>query len=83
MSNCCSNILVCTSGKKIGEIIKPYISNVEEGKETEPFLDFQKINPMPENVVVENKQYEGMPDWYNWRVENWGTGEVVSAIVRF
>ena len=74
MSNYCSNILVCTSGKKIGEIIKPYISDVdEEGKATEPHLDFQKINPMPENVIVENKQYEGMPDWYNWRVENWGT----------
>ena len=74
MPNHCSNTLICTSGKNIGEILKPYISVVdEEGKPSEPHLDFQKIKPMPENPVVENKKYESLPDWYNWRVENWGT----------
>jgi hypothetical protein len=76
MPNYCSNTLVCTSGKKVGEILAPYISNIdEEGKEISPFLDFQKIHPMPENPVIEegDKQFQVMPDWYEWRVANWGT----------
>jgi hypothetical protein len=78
MPNYCSNTLICTSGKNIGEVLKPYISTRDEDKDqpndrSSSFLDFQKIHPMPENPVVENKDYEAMPDWYNWRVENWGT----------
>jgi len=74
MPNYCSNTLVCTSGKNIGAVLAPYISNKdEEGKITDPFLDFQKIHPMPDEPIVENKEYKSMPDWYNWRVKNWGT----------
>jgi len=78
MPNYCTNTLVCTSGKKIGEVLKPFISTRDEDKDqpndrSSSFLDFQKIHPMPEEPVVENKEYEALPDWYNWRVENWGT----------
>jgi hypothetical protein len=74
MPNYCSNTFTCTSGKNIGAVLAPYISYVDEdGGETEPFLDFQKIHPMPDEPIVEDKDYKSVPDWYNWRVKNWGT----------
>jgi hypothetical protein len=44
MPNHCTNLLSCTSGKTIGEIIKPYLTN--DGKS----IDFNKIIPMPEGI---------------------------------
>lgn len=48
MPNHCSNNLSCTSGKNIGEIIKPYLTkgDIAEGY----FIDFNKIIPMPEGI---------------------------------
>lgn len=45
MPNHCTNLLSCTSGKNIGEIIKPYLT--DDGKN----LDFDKIIPMPEGII--------------------------------
>lgn len=45
MPNHCTNLLSCTSGKTIGEIIKPYLTN--DGKN----IDFNKILPMPEGIL--------------------------------
>lgn len=45
MPNHCTNLLSCTSGKNIGEIIKPYLT--DDGKN----LDFNKILPMPEGIL--------------------------------
>jgi hypothetical protein len=44
MPNHCTNLLSCTSGKTIGSIIKPYLT--EDGKR----IDFNKIVPMPERI---------------------------------
>lgn len=44
MPNHCTNLLSCTSGKTIGSIIKPYLT--EDGKS----IDFNKIVPMPEGI---------------------------------
>ena len=45
MPNHCTNLLSCTSGKNIGEIIKPYLT--DNGKN----IDFNKILPMPEGIL--------------------------------
>lgn len=45
MPNHCTNLLSCTSGKNIGEIIKPYLT--DDGKS----IDFNKILPMPEGIL--------------------------------
>jgi Ferredoxin-like domain in Api92-like protein len=44
MPNHCTNLLSCTSGKTIGSIIKPYLT--DDGKS----IDFNKILPMPEGI---------------------------------
>lgn len=44
MPNHCTNLLSCTSGKNIGQIIKPYLT--DDGKS----IDFNKIVPMPEGI---------------------------------
>ena len=44
MPNHCTNLLSCKSGKNIGEVIKPYLT--DDGKN----LDFNKILPMPEGI---------------------------------
>lgn len=43
------------------EQISPYISKNEDGAE---YLDFEKIVPMPSEAEI---------NWYEWRIENWGT----------
>jgi hypothetical protein len=45
MPNHCTNLLSCTSGKTIGSIIKPYLT--DDGKS----IDFNKILPMPEGIL--------------------------------
>lgn len=46
-------------------------------KITEAFKEgnfFNTILPMPENPTVEHSGVlTSMPDWYQWRVQNWGT----------
>ena len=37
-------------------------------------LSFEKLVPTPPEMLESNDIKNGkMPDWYNWRVENWGT----------
>jgi hypothetical protein len=45
MPNHCTNLLSCISGKTIGSIIKPYLT--DDGKN----IDFNKILPMPEGIL--------------------------------
>jgi hypothetical protein len=45
MPNNCTNQLSCISGKTIGSIIKPYLT--DDGKS----IDFNKILPMPEGIL--------------------------------
>jgi hypothetical protein len=45
MPNHCTNLLSCTSGKTIGSIIKPYLT--DKGNS----IDFNKILPMPEGIL--------------------------------
>jgi len=45
MPNHCTNLLSCTSGKTIGSIIAPYLT------EDKKSIDFNKILPMPEGIL--------------------------------
>lgn len=42
----------------------------DDGEATD--LDFNKFVPQPDDLSKWEKGM-GMPGWYNWRVENWGT----------
>lgn len=44
MPNHCTNLLSCTSGKSLGEVLKPYMT--DDGRN----IDFNKIVPMPEGI---------------------------------
>ena len=85
MPNHCSNRLFCTDGS-LESVIKQFISKDDENH---PFLDFQKIIPMPSELEVtcsfntEDKELQetyksnlekyGFENWYGWCVCNWGT----------
>jgi len=45
MPNHCTNLLSCTSGKTIGSLIKPYLTDKGDN------IDFNKILPMPEGIL--------------------------------
>lgn len=40
-------------------------------------IDFEAIIPSPcedpEDIEYKNSKYGGLPDWYAWRCEHWGT----------
>lgn len=76
------NFEMQVSGSK-KEILE-FVENVKgsknfdtEGRE----FDFNHFIPQPENIFRENLSTdkskelakEGIPDWYNWNIDNWGT----------
>jgi len=69
MPNHCTNLLSCTSGKSIGEVIKPYLR--DDGKS----IDFEKIVPVPYSINHLDKmngidmdwdapEGQKLPDWF-------------------
>jgi hypothetical protein len=57
MPNHCTNLLSCTSGKTIGQVIKPYLTKDEKS------IDFHKIIPVPYPVHHIEKLYGIGEDW--------------------
>jgi hypothetical protein len=68
MPNHCNNQLTLASGGNILDVLNPYIIDAGEmgGGYRDYEMDFQSIIPMDEELLKGN-------DWYNWRVQNWGT----------
>lgn len=57
MPNHCTNLLTCTSGKTLGQLIKPYLT--KDGKS----IDFEKIIPVPYPI----KKLENLSNLeYDW-----------------
>ena len=68
MPNHCNNQLTLANGGNILDVLNPYIIDAGEmgGGYREYEFDFQSIIPMGDELLKTN-------DWYDWRVENWGT----------
>ena len=84
MPNHCSNYLcvVDEMGSAVptkNQDIRSLLMGLTEENDGEVTISFQKIRPMNEELlntecptsVTSNKI--GMPDWYKWRLKNWGT----------
>ena len=79
MPNWCYNNLYITveNNKQLEKVIQGITNNSEQ-----PF-DFNRVIPMPEELEGTNAPNKlnpeeliakcGYPDWYEWRVDNWGT----------
>lgn len=74
-------VRIDASSTKIDEIIEA-LSYDKGGEEKEgAFPDFNKIIPQPDNIFNQNITSEqkvelnanGIPNWYDWNCENWGT----------
>ena len=63
MPNHCNNQLTLASGEDLLSVLNPYLIYKGDGEYS---LEFQKIIPMDEELLKGE-------DWYDWRVENWGT----------
>lgn len=63
MPNHCTNQLTLESGQDILNVLNPYLI---EATDNNYELDFQSIIPMDDELLKGN-------NWYDWRVENWGT----------
>ena len=80
MPNWCSND-VYVSGNE--EVIQKFKEECFTDHKGEAVLDFNKVLPEPDykkpkkdgthNNGVQTKLLDAMPDWWNWRNDNWGT----------
>jgi hypothetical protein len=74
MPNWCHNILTVSGNvEEVDKFISENQGRLDEGE----FLLFSKAVPEPKYEGYEdgsNRQTEkGLPTWYDWRVDNWGT----------
>jgi len=60
----------CMNSATIKHADPEVISKLAEAFAEGAFL--QAVVPMPDTPVPEKNALLGLPDWYNWRVENWG-----------
>lgn len=77
MPNYVTNIIELYSDDEEGLVERV----LEEIKGEEAFIDFATIIPQPDNLFKDDLgdkdrkrcAEEGIPNWYDWNVENWGT----------
>lgn len=54
--------------------IKEFVRGDSDSDGDQRIFDFNKIVPMPTEVRDSTEQRStGLPDWYTWSVDNWGT----------
>jgi hypothetical protein len=72
MPNWCQNELEITGPRESLERFKKAAKGLDEAGGLLPF-SFQALHPMPLELLGKDCASGTMPDWWNWRVENWGT----------
>lgn len=83
MPNWCYNKLVVTGNQKDLNRFKGQ-AIVTEGREATA-LSIENFFPTPQEALAGGDQMQGngdnikLPDWYNWRVENWGSKWDINA----
>ena len=80
MPNWCSNEVEIYGEK---EAIAKFVEECFTDFKGTPVLDFNKVMPEPDydqpqkdgthNNGVQKELHDVMPDWWNWRNDNWGT----------
>ena len=80
MPNWCSNEVTIDGSK---EDIAKFVEECFTDFKGTPVLDFNKVMPEPDydkpqkdgthNNGVQKELHDVMPDWWNWRNDNWGT----------
>lgn len=80
MPNWCSNELTVTGPKKDLARFKKQADNGLKG-EDHTALSFQKFIPMPKELedTKSPPDVPGTPNWYDWRLANWGIKWDVNA----
>jgi len=62
-------------------LVKRVLEEIKGDDEPDQYIDFAKIVPQPDNLFTDNLSTKnrdecvrkGIPNWYDWQVENWGT----------
>lgn len=70
MPNWCYNRLSAYGDKEEIARLKKFVQ-ADDIDKPEPF-DFQKIVPMPQDMIEKIEADSSYQDWYPWRMENWG-----------
>ena len=80
---CVNNLTVIVDQDEHAELYESLTTGPEFGLPEKPILTFSKIVPEPNYKAIEHEhelredpnviELSGMPYWYDWRVNNWGT----------
>jgi hypothetical protein len=74
MPNWCENTLIVTGDP---EEVDKFVSENKDDKADTEYLLFSKAVPEPTyegyGDASKDKTPSGLPTWYKWRIENWGT----------
>ena len=74
MPNWCYNQLIITGDQEQLDNFKATAYREDdENHNGSSDLSIEKFFPTPPEMLEANTNQHGTPDWYNWRVENWGS----------
>lgn len=77
MPNWCENELtiLCFDKATADAVVESICEQVEQDDGTfRPSLSFDKVLPQPDHIGNDTLVSDsGMPDWWYWRIQNWGT----------
>lgn len=76
MPNWCENQLtiLCFDKTTADAVVESICEQVEQEDGTfRPSLSFNKVLPQPDHISNDTLITTGMPDWWHWRNQNWGT----------
>lgn len=79
MPNWCTNVLIVSGPTEDLDAFKDKARGLDDTNRESP-LRFNQLFPLPEKIEITESISGGvMPDWYDWRVANWGTKWDINA----